>query len=192
MQIPQTLVILSGLPGSGKSTMATMLIDELKIPVLAIDDVVDAIPDHLKQTSSNFWQDMVQILLQLVDCQLSWGNSILVDSVFMGVDENYTIHQWSDRYQAFQIAQKHQIRFRPIYMYISNENLWRNRLKERAEKYPDAPVATWSQVKNQRKLFQPWKRGQALFIDSLHNPDDNFTRIMDFIISDEVQLKGWV
>ena len=161
MQIPQTLVILSGLPGSGKTTMSKMLVDALQIPILAIDDVVDAIPQHMHQSSTHFWQDMVYILLKLVDGQLSWGHSVLVDSVFMGTDDNHSLHQWSDRHRAFQIARKQQVRFRPIYLFISDENLWRQRLAQRAQAFPDEPVATWSQVDYQRKFFQPWQTGQA-------------------------------
>ncbi len=189
--LSQTLIILSGLPGSGKTTLAQLLVKQLQIPILTIDDVVDAIPDHMTQHSEKYWEDMVHILLHLVDSQMAWGQSVIVDSVFMGIDENQTHHRWSDRQRAFAIAKHHQTNFRPIYLYISDEIVWRQRLAQRAESHHDAHIATWTQVEMQRQFFQPWQPGQALFIDSLNSVAENFARIMDFIIQPDVGLTGW-
>lgn len=185
------MIILSGLPGCGKTTMARLLVKELKIPILSIDDVVDAIPEHMAQHTNLFWEDMVHILLHLASSQLAWGQSVIVDSVFMGVDENQTQHRWSDRQRAYEIAQQFQANFRPIYFYISDEQVWQERLAQRAAESQDPRVATWSQVSMQRQYFQPWQPGQALFIDSLNSVADNFAEIIDFITTLDVNLKGW-
>src|SRR5690606_18454440 len=103
--------------------------------------------------------DMVHILLSLVDSQLIWGHSVIVDSVFMGVDETQTQHTWSDRLRAYEIAQQRQANFRPIYCHISDENVWRERLTQRARQHPGIPTATWTQVEAQRRFFQPWQPG---------------------------------
>jgi predicted kinase len=189
--LPKTFIILSGLPGTGKTTMAQLLVNELQIPILSIDDVVDAIPEHMAQHTHLFWEDMVHILLHLAESQLAWGNSIIVDSVFMGVDENQTQHRWSDRHRAYEIAGRAQANFRPIYFYISDEDIWQERLARRAAELQDPRVATWSQVSMQRQYFQPWQPGQALFIDSLNSVTDNFTEIMKFIKASDINLSGW-
>jgi hypothetical protein len=115
LPLPQTLIILSGLPGCGKTTFARLLVQELHLPVLTIDDVVDAIPAHLTHHLERFWEDMVHILLHLVDAQLAWGHSVIVDSVFMGVDETQTQHTWSDRRRAYEMPNSRGVNFRPIY-----------------------------------------------------------------------------
>lgn len=189
--VVQTLIILSGLPGCGKTTMAQLLVKELQIPILSIDDIVDAIPEHMAQHANRFWEDMVHILLNLAESQLAWGQSVMVDSVFMGVDENQTHHRWSDRQRAYEIAKRSQANFRPIYFYISDENVWQERLTRRAEEMEDPRVATWSQVNEQRQIFQSWQPGQALFIDSLNSVADNFAEIMNFIMTSDVNLTGW-
>jgi len=109
----------------------------------------------------------------------------------MGVDENQTQHRWSDRQRAYEIARRAKAKFRPIYFYISDEDVWLERLVRRTAELQDPSVATWSQVSMQRQYFQPWQPGQALFIDSLNSVADNFAEIMKFILSPEVDLPGW-
>jgi predicted kinase len=190
-RLPQTLIILSGLPGCGKTTLARLLVKELQFPILTVDDVVDAIPVHLTCHAERFWEDMVHILLHLVDSQLVWGRSVIVDSVFMGVDETQTQHTWNDRRRAYEIAQQRGVNFRPIYLTISDEAVWRERLAQRARQFPNAPIATWSQVDVQRRYFQPWQPGQALFLDGLNGVEDNFAAAMTFIVDPAVRLTGW-
>lgn len=182
----QTLIILSGLPSCGKTTLARLLVQELHLPILTIGDVADAIPAHMTGHSERFWENMVHILLHLVDAQLAWGHSVIVDSVFMGVDEQRTQHRWSDRQRAYEIAQRRRVNFRPIYLYISDETVWRERLTQRARQFPNAPVATWGQVDTQRRYFQPWQPGQALFLDSLNSMGVNFAAAMAFIANPDV------
>lgn len=191
LPLPQSLIILSGLPGCGKTTLARLLVQELRLPILTVDDVVDAIPAHLTRHAERFWEDMVHILLHLVDAQLAWGHSVIVDSVFMGVNETQTQHTWSDRRRAYEIAQQRGVNFRPIYCHISDETVWRERLAQRARQFPDAPVATWTQVDAQRRYFQPWQPGQALFLDSLNSAAYNFAMAVTFITNSDVRLTGW-
>ena len=77
------------------------------------------------------------------------------------------------------------------YLHISDEAVWRERLTRRAAKLQNDKVATWTQVDSQRKFFQPWQPGQALFVGSLNSVDDNFTQVIEFITNPNVQLTGW-
>ena len=180
-----TLVIFSGLPGTGKSTLATLAAKKLQVPLLAIDDVVSSIPSHMQRGADLFWDDMIAILLNLVSCQLSLGLTVVVDSVFMG----------DDRIQAFHLAKRHHAVFRPIHTFISDEQIWAERVRIRKTSAPlniRAEVADWQRIKEQRQYFQPWQRDTALWIDGINTIDHNLVTILDFIMAPHVMLRPLV
>lgn len=170
----QTLVIFSGLPGTGKTTLAYQVAARLNLPILRIDDIVDAIPEHMAAHADPFWEDMIAILLSLVEAQLSIGFSLVVDSVFMG----------ADRRIAEDLAARFRARYRPIYTFVSDETVWEQRVSQRAETYPDENMASWVSIQEQRKDFWPWPAGSALFIDGVNGLEDNLDRITAYILGD--------
>jgi predicted kinase len=172
-----TLVIFSGLPGTGKSTLANKLARELHWPLLCIDDVVGEIPER---PTVEFWDSKVAILLGLTETQLKLGLSVIVDSVFMNLDRNH----------AQELARKHQARFRPVYVFVSDENVWKERVTTRYRESKENNVATWEQIQRQRGHFRVWEPDTALFIDSLQSLDRTFEALLDFVKQDQVELQS--
>ncbi len=172
----QTLVIFSGLPGVGKSTLADKLARQLRWPLLKIDDVIGEVPEN---ADIEFWDSKVDVLLDLVNTQLELGLDVIVDSVFMNMD----------RQHAQELARKYQVRFLPIYVFLSDEKVWQERVTRRFNELNDQDVATWERIQHQREYFAHWEVDTALFIDSLHSVEENFARVLDFVNS-EVTLKA--
>ena len=172
----KTLVIFSGLPGTGKSTLANRLARELRWPLLCIDDVVGEVPEN---PGIPFWDSKVEILLRLTEVQLELGLSVIVDSVFMNMDRNH----------AQELARKHDARFLPIYIYISDDKVWEQRVTARYDEMNNRAVATWERIQHQRERFREWKPDTALFIDSLDSVDQNYEPILNFVTKDAVYLK---
>ncbi len=177
-----TLIIFSGLPGIGKSTLAQAAVQELQIPLLGIDDIVSFIPAHMRRHANPYWDDMISILLNVVESQLKLGLSVMVDSVFMG----------EDRYQAYEMAHQNKVDFRPIYTYVSDEKIWKERVRRRVEASPPEikdEVATWERLQEQRKDFYSWKPGSALFVNGVDSVESNIKKVLEFITSAHVELE---
>lgn len=160
----------------GKTTLADKLARKLHWPLLKIDDVIGPIPEN---PGIEFWDSKVDILLDLVNTQLSLGLDVIVDSVFMNMD----------RQHAQKLAQKYQVRFLPIYVFISDEKVWQERVTKRVDEMNDQDVATWENIQHQREHFTKWQPGTALFIDSLYSVDGNFERVLDFVTKEDVSLQ---
>jgi predicted kinase len=173
--MPATLVIFSGLPGTGKSTLADHLARELRWPLLRIDDVAGEVPPG---ADYRFWDEKILVLLTIAEAQLALGISVIADSVFMG----------ADRVHAQEIAQKHGVIFRPVYCFVSDEALWERRVNERVAALQHPSVATWEQIQHQRQWFAPWQPGTGLFIDTVKPVDQNYAKALEFVTSPETAL----
>ena len=170
------LVIFSGLPGTGKSTLANGLARQLRWPLLCIDDVIGEVPEN---PGMEFWDSKVAILLRLTEVQLELGLSVIVDSVFMNVD----------RHHAQELAHKYQALFLPIYVFVSDDKIWEERVTTRYIELDKKDVATWSQIQHQRERFREWEPGSALFVNSLNSTEQNHSDVLHFVMHEEIALK---
>jgi predicted kinase len=171
-----TLVIFSGLPGTGKSTLAKRLARELHWPFLCIDDVAGQVP---ADADYHFWDAKILVLLTIVEAQLKLGLSAIADSVFMG----------ADRVQAQEIARKYNAIFRPVYCFVSDEATWEKRVNERIDNVQHPDAATWEQIQHQRQWYLPWQSGTGLFVDAVEPVEQNYAQVLEFVVSPTLSLE---
>ena len=145
------------------------------MPLLCIDDVIGEVPAG---AGIDFWDSKVAILLRLTEVQLDLGLSVIVDSVFMNLDRNH----------AQELARKYNAHFYPIYVFVSEDKVWKQRVNERYEEMNNKDVATWERIQHQRERFRVWEPGTALFIDSLHSVDENYEAVLNFVTNDPIHL----
>ena len=176
MKKNSTLVMFSGLPGAGKSTLAERLARELRWPILRIDDLVTNIPND---AGPAFWDEKVLVLLTLAEAQLALGLSVILDSVFMGLDRIHTQ----------ELARVCGADFRPIYCHVSDETLWRQRITQRAELHQNPAMATWGRVLHQREHFDKWDADTALFVDALAPLAQNYAKVREYVTGPNAPLK---
>ena len=175
-----TFVLFSGLPGTGKSELANRLAHEIHWPLLRIDDMAACLQAVMDQDTSTFWDQAIASLLLLAETQLKLGISVIADSIFMNLD----------RFHARSIARQTGARFLPIYTFVSDEAIWKQRVIARFQSSdPSERVATWEQVTAQRKGYRPWKAGSALFVDAIHPLEKNYATVRACVGNSEVEFQ---
>lgn len=165
------LIMLSGLPGCGKTTLAHQLARHLRIALFAKDRIQRVVNDQMTDANPIIGYN---ILLDLADEQLALGVSVILDAVFP-MD--------GFRRQARQLATQYNAQFRPIYCYCSDESIWQARLENRETLVPGWPPVGWSEVERLRPSFEIWQGADILALDALHSPADNLQTALHFIQS---------
>ena len=170
-----TLILFSGLPGTGKSTLANAIVRELKIPVISFDYFIDdALPRHV-MTDPNNWtnQDVFEMMNKLAEQQLSLGVSVIMDAVYFSKESRDSVRA---------LAKKHNARFYVIHTLCSDKNIWREGVVTRAENSsPNETPAQWDSIMAEMNEFQPWDQNEALFVDSIQPVDVNLEKIRNYL-----------
>lgn len=121
-----TLVLMRGLAGVGKSTLANMIGRELRLPVLDKDDIGDSLYPALKEPET-FNYRCYDILWNIVKKQLEIGVDLIVDSP-LRIRVDYEM--------IAAVGKEIGADVRPIRVTCSDIALWRSRLEQRNERMP--------------------------------------------------------
>jgi predicted kinase len=170
-----TLVLISGLPGTGKSTLAEALGAVTGWPVLAVDDVAERYPPPEIREDPRFWEAVVAELLGLARSRLAAGSSVILDSVFMG----------RDRHDARDLAAETGARFFPVHTCVGDEGEWESRVSRRRRDASSPGVASWEDVCRQRVGFQPWPPGTAVVADATRPVAENLRAVVSALSDPE-------
>ena len=170
-----TLIMFSGLAGTGKSTLANAIAHELKIPVISFDYFIDfALPRHVLTDPGNWTnQDLFEMMNKLSEQQLLLGVSVILDAVHFSQEA---------RDSTRALAKKHNARFHVIHTLCSDRNIWRERVVTRAESSsPNETPAQWDSIMAELAKFQPWNQDEALFVDAIYPVDENIQKVLDYL-----------
>ena len=163
------LIIFSGLPGTGKSTLAEAVGKTFGIPVFAKDWLeATLLQSDLKPTQADKPLGFAgyELLTILAERQLMLGQSVILDSVAASQTIRGAWHQLAEKYDAH---------YRVIECICSDESLHRARLKDRKRNIPGWHELEWSEVERVRGFYLPWK-GERLVLDMIYSFNENFLK----------------
>jgi predicted kinase len=163
------LIVFSGLPGTGKSTLAEAMGRDLGVPVFA-KDWLEAILVRSGLRASNDDRPLgfagYELLSVLAERQLMLGQSAILDSVAA----SHTIRRaWR------QLAERYGAKYRVIECMCSDESLHRLRLKGRQRNIPGWHELEWSEVERVRGYYLAWE-GEHLTLDMMAPFDENLQK----------------
>lgn len=169
------LIIFSGLPGTGKSSVAEAVARELHIPVFA----KDWLEGSLLQAGMKFSADSspslgyfgYELLTTLALQQLRLSQSVILDSVA----STATIR---DTWRA--LAAEYSARCRVIECICSDESIHRARLVTRERGIPGWHELTWGEIERVKSYYAAWDE-ERLVLDMVQPLDSNIQSALAYL-----------
>ncbi|EPL4522840.1 AAA family ATPase [Enterobacter asburiae] len=147
------LIIFSGLPGSGKSTVAKIVTQRLGAVYLRVDTVEQAIRS-VYEPGQETGPEGYFAIYSLASENLKLGSTVVTDSV-------NDINLVRDTFR--NIALSLNVPFLEVEIVCSDEKEHRYRVEHRVSDIPGLTPPDWKQVKNRE--YAPWER-EHLILDT--------------------------
>jgi predicted kinase len=165
------LIVMSGLPGTGKSAVAEGLAAEFGFPVFAKDWLEASLLESGEVAREQLGMIGYGLLTTLARRQLSLGQSAILDSVAGFSSIRATWRSPAEEYDASWFA---------IECTCSSSDLHRQRLSQRKRGIPGWPELDWSEVERVQSYFEPWSE-ERLNLDSLAPMSENLARAVSYV-----------
>jgi predicted kinase len=157
------LIVISGLPGTGKSAVAAALADRLEATHLSVDPIEDAL---LGAGLPSSWETGVaayEAARVMAEQNLVLGTSVVVDAVN---DSEAARATWR------VAAAKAGAELAFVLLTLDDETEHRRRLEGRVRNLVHVPEPSWTDVLARAAAYEPWTEGACLRVDAKRTVDE--------------------
>lgn len=162
------LIVMAGLPGAGKSSVAEAVAGRLQCPIVSLDPIEAAMwRAGIARTEPTGLAAYV-VAEEVARAQLQVGNTVVVDAVN---DVEPARQQWR------LLAESFGRRLTFVEVSCSDPTEHRRRLEARRRDIEGFPEPTWESVAARRSGFDGWA-DDRIRVDSLAPPDANLQYVL--------------
>jgi predicted kinase len=177
------LIVFSGLPGTGKSSLAEAVGRRLGMPVFSKDVLEAAIiragmTEHEDARQQLGWAGY-ELLTTLATRQLRLGQSAILDSV---ASTPSIRNAWR------ALAHTQGAVWRVIECVCSDEEMHRSRLENRKRNIHGWRSSSWEEVERVRGYFTPWQE-EHLTVDAMATFGENIDSVLQYLSAEHAFAK---
>lgn len=165
------LIVVAGLPGSGKTTMAVDLGRALNCAVLGVDQTEAAMWRAGVAASAPTHHAAYLVVEALAADQLALGHDVIVDAVNGPAEARA---QWRN------LAGRLDAELKFIVVECGDDRVFQDRVEHRTRTIEGLPEPTWEGILWRRAEFPPWT-GERLTIDSVNSREANLRAALDYL-----------
>jgi predicted kinase len=170
------LVVMAGLPGGGKSTIAEVLGARLNATIVSVDPIESSILHAGIDSDQPTGLAAYLVAETMAEQVLMSGRTVIVDAV--NAVEPARL-QWRD------LAERADVTLRVIEVECTDQELHRRRLEKRVRNLPHFEEVSWHAVEQSLEDYQEWKGATAsmprITLDTVRPLGENVAAALEFI-----------
>lgn len=173
----KNIIIVSGLPGAGKSSIAEFLSRSLKIPVFTKDWIeaslqqIVELPENINHAPKHIREGGYEFMTMLAYRQLKLGQSVILEGV---IQKNELRNRW------IKMGNDLDAEVKIIECICGSEEIHKSRLNTRYRDIPNWHNVTWERVLAFKKVYDEWEVDR-LVLDSVNPLEENQLKATNYV-----------